>query len=241
MGRVVALAELSGQASGNVKRAPITSGETSHMSAEFVSIDPDGIWAEAAPTGSDCYLFALDDGATIVVNGQTHSLAAQTFATVEEGTRFRITNAGTSPARMVMVLAPPPNEGQNRALAGFKGGLAVAERGKTEVVAVPEQRKKRIYFVRGHGVPSGRGHAMIVVYDGQTNTPLHYHPNADSMFVLLDGAVEFTVNGEQIVVRPGQAAYFPTNDRHGLHTAPGHSGASFLEFHIPAGFQTVML
>src|SRR6266566_2492266 len=50
----------------------------------------------------------------------------------------------------------------------------------------------------------------------------------------LDGALEFTVNGEQAKVAPGQAAYFAMNDTHGLHVAPGHSGASFLEFHIPA-------
>ena len=62
---------------------------------------------------------------------------------------------------------------------------------------------------------------------------------AESMFVLLDGAVEFTVNGKQEVVQPGQAVYFGSNDIHALHTAPGHKGASFLEFHIPAGYTTV--
>jgi quercetin dioxygenase-like cupin family protein len=80
---------------------------------------------------------------------------------------------------------------------------------------------------------------MIVVYERETVTGMHMHPNAESMFVVLDGALQFTVNGEQGVVKPGQAAIFGTNDRHGLHTADGLPGASFLEFHIPAAYTTV--
>ena len=70
-------------------------------------------------------------------------------------------------------------------------------------------------------------------------TGLHHHPDAESMFVVLDGALRFTVNGEQVVVEPGQAAYFGMNDTHGLRVADGHDGASFLEFHIPAAYTTV--
>jgi hypothetical protein len=50
-----------------------------------------------------------------------------------------------------------------------------------------------------------------------------------------------TVNGEQVVVAPGQAAYFGINDIHGLRVADGHDGASFLELHIPAAFTAVKL
>ena len=105
---------------------------------------------------------------------------------------------------------------------------------------VPEQHKQRIYFCGHHGgAPTERGHAMIVVYDGETNTALHHHPDAESLFLMLDGACEFTVEGRPVVVGPGEATYFRSNDRHGLRTAPGHAGASFLEFHIPARYSTV--
>ena len=40
-------------------------------------------------------------------------------------------------------------------------------------------------------------------------------------------------------MKPGQAAIFGANDRHGLRTANGLSGASFLEFHIPAAYTTL--
>jgi quercetin dioxygenase-like cupin family protein len=48
---------------------------------------------------------------------------------------------------------------------------------------------------------------MIVVYDKDTVTGLHHHPNAESMFVMLEGALQFTVNGEPVVLTPGQAVY----------------------------------
>jgi quercetin dioxygenase-like cupin family protein len=99
--------------------------------------------------------------------------------------------------------------------------------------------KTRLYFVDDHVAQSQRGNAMIVVYDNQTVTGLHCYPNAESMFVVLDGALQFTVNGEQVVVKPGQAAIFGSNDRHGLRTADGLAGASFLEFHIPAAYTTL--
>ena len=80
---------------------------------------------------------------------------------------------------------------------------------------------------------------MIVVYDQETVTGMHMHPNAESLFVVLDGAIQFTVNGKSEVVKPGQAAIFGANDRHGLRAADGVTAASFLEFHIPAGYTTV--
>ncbi|MCC7345864.1 MAG: cupin domain-containing protein [Variibacter sp.] len=235
MGRVVTFSELPNAAAG-VARAPITQGETREMSAEHLRIAPGQRFSAQAPAGCDHYLFALEAGCAVAAAGERHALPAQTFVTLGEGVSFTVENAGSAPAQLVLVTAPPAG---GRQMPGFAGRIAVAERARTAIVPVPEDHKKRLYFVGGHGAKSERGHAMIVVYDGETNTPLHYHPDADSLFVLLDGAVEFTVNGAQVVVKPGQAAYFPTGDRHGLHTAPGYHGASFLEFHIPAKFSTV--
>jgi mannose-6-phosphate isomerase-like protein (cupin superfamily) len=238
MGQVVTFSELSGAAKGEgVSAAPITRGETTEMAAEYVRVEPGKRWSDTAPSGSDCYLFALSGEAALSAGSERHRLAAQTFATVEETVGFTVENDGRSPLDLVKVIAPPkPNS-----LGGFKEKLRVAERGKTPVLDVPEERKKRIIFVGHHAAQSERAHAMIVVYDGKTNTALHHHPNAESLFVLLDGAVEFTVNGKQEVLKPGQAVYFKANDIHSLHTADGHSGASFLEFHIPAAYSTVKI
>lgn len=237
MGRVVSFAELGADAAEGVSVASITQGDTGEFAAWHIRIEPGRQWTAAVPQGSDCYLFSTTGAGAIAAGGMRQALATQSFAVIEESAAFTVENDGAMALELIEVVAPPQANGS--ALAGFKGGIVVAERDKTPVVPIPDQHKKRIYFVGGHGAKSERGHAMIVVYDGQTHTPMHHHPNADSMFVLLDGAVRFTVNGEQVVVKPGQAAVFPSMDRHGLRTADGHEGASFLEFHIPGAFTTV--
>ena len=238
MGQVVTFSELSSAKTGNgVSVAPITRGDTTEMAAEFVRVEPGQRWSAKVPQGSDCYLFALKgDGIVAAGNGERR-LPQQSFATLQEGASLSVGNEGKASLEIVKVIAPPQQSGKK--LAGFTGGFKVAEREKTEVIEVPTERKKRIIFVGHHGAQSERAHAMIVVYAKETQTALHHHPNAESMFVLLDGAVEFTVNGKQQLLKPGQAVYFGANDVHGLHTAAGHDGASFLEFHIPAAYSTV--
>jgi mannose-6-phosphate isomerase-like protein (cupin superfamily) len=236
MGRVVTFAQLTPQKSDGVGTAPITRDDVREMSASYLRVEPGKSWRDRVPDGSDCYLFVLGGSGAITSDDARHAISRESFATIQEGHGFAVENNGTAPLEMVRVHAPP-NGG--RGLPGFHEKLRVAERRSTPIHDIPEEKKRRIYFV-GHGAAhSERGHAMIVIYAKDTVTRLHHHPNAESMFVPLDGALEFTVNGEQVKVAPGQAAYFAMNDTHGLHVASGHSGASFLEFHIPAAFTTV--
>jgi mannose-6-phosphate isomerase-like protein (cupin superfamily) len=237
MGRVVTFAQLKPQQSDGVGTAAITREDVREMSAAYVRVEGGKRWSDRVPAGSDCYLFVLAGNGALASGDLRHVISRESFATIGEGRSFTVENEAPAPIEMVRVLAPPAKGG--RGLPGFSDALRVAERRTTPVVDLPEEKKRRIYFV-GHGAAhSERGHAMIVVYAKDTVTRLHHHPNAESMFVPLDGALEFTVNGEQVKVAPGQAAYFAMNDTHGLHVAPGHSGASFLEFHIPAAFTTV--
>jgi mannose-6-phosphate isomerase-like protein (cupin superfamily) len=236
MGRVVTFAQLKPQKSDGAGTAAITRDDVREMSASYVCVEAGKNWTDRVPDGSDCYLFVVGGSGAIVMDGTRHTVSRESFATIEEGRSFAADNNGTDALEIVRVLAPPNG---SRDLRGFNGKLRVADRRTTPIHDIPEEKKRRIYFV-GHGAAaSERGHAMIVIYGKDTVTRLHHHPNAESMFVPLDGALEFTVNGEQVKVAPGQAAYFAMNDKHGLHVAPGHSGASFLEFHIPAAFTTV--
>jgi quercetin dioxygenase-like cupin family protein len=238
MGRIVTFGELSGEAiADGVSRAAITKGETVEMAAELIRIAPGKRWTSSVPRGSDCYLFMRDGNGTISAGADTHPFPAQAFATIQEGVELSVANDGAAPAEVVRVLAPPQPNG--RQLQGYRQTLSVAERQKRLIADIAAEKKKRIYFVGHHAAKSERGHAMIVVYEKTTVTDLHHHPNAESMFVVIDGALQFTINGAQAIVRPGQAAYFGINDRHGLHTADGCGGASFLEFHVPAAFTTV--
>ena len=237
MGKVVTFDKLPARPSGGASTATIVAaGEMKEMAAEFVRVAPGQKWFDTVPRGSDGYLFMLDGAGTISHGTSRQRLAAQSFATVQEGVAFAVENDGSTPANLVKVIAPPKPKD---ATPGFAGGIAVAERANTPVLDLPRDKKKRIYFAGPRAAKTERGHAMIVVYEKETVTGPHHHPNAESMFVILDGALQFTVNGEQVVVAPGQAAVFGLNDRHGLHVADGHSGASFLEFHIPAAYTTV--
>jgi mannose-6-phosphate isomerase-like protein (cupin superfamily) len=233
MGRIVTFGDLPyRETAAGVKRAPITGPEMKEMSAEAIKLGSGATLTESAPAGSDLYLFTLNGG--VVVNGQ--GVGQESFVTVQEGTAVTVANPDGAEATLIGVLAPPARSG--KALAGFSDGVKVAARATTKAHDVPEELKKRIYFVGKDAVRSERAHAMIVVYEKNTVTGLHMHPNAESMFVFLSGKTRFTVNGQDVVVGPGQATYFPTSDRHGLRVAEGDE-VSFLEFHVPAAYGTV--
>src|SRR5215468_12181247 len=238
MGRAVTFSDLrpSGNISG-VHSAAITQGETQEMAAEYIWIPSGQRWIATAPPETDCYLFMIDDTCAISVAGSRHRFPTQAFAVVEECIEFSVENDSSALASIIKVIAPPHSNG--RGTPGFTGKLAVTQRAAAPIVNLPDEKKKRIYFVDDNAIRSQRGHAMIVVYEKDTVTGLHHHPNAESMFVILEGALQFIVNGEPVVLTPGQAVYFSLNDEHGLRVADGASSASFLEFHIPAAYSTV--
>jgi mannose-6-phosphate isomerase-like protein (cupin superfamily) len=238
MGRVVTFAHLPmNEITAGIDSASITSGETQEMAAEYIRVAPGRRWTATAPRGSDCYWFMLDGTSAISAADHQYHFPTQAFAVVQEGIEFAVESKGGAPARIINVIAPPQPSG--RSTAGFTGKIAVVERAEAPMLDLPDEKKRRIYFVDDDAVKSQRGHAMIVLYEKDTVTGLHQHPNAESIFVMLEGALQFTVNGESVVLRPGQAVYFGLNDQHGLRVADGASSASFLEFHIPAAYSTV--
>lgn len=236
MGKVVTFASLHyKQAATGVNTAAITDGDGKEMQAEVIRLAPGAKLAATVPPGSDRYFFTITGDATIASSGGTHRMPVETFATLQEGTQFTLENSGKAEAELISVLAPPP--GKPNAHPGFKGGVAVAERAKQPVINIADAKKHRIHFVDKSEAASERAHAMIVMYDQETVTNLHMHPNAESMFVVLTGKVRFTVNGQEVVLERGQATHFPASDRHGLSVAEGN--VSFLEFHIPGAYTTV--
>ena len=238
MGRVVTFTNLRpNKIISGTHTAAITQGETQEMAAEYIRIPPGQQWIATAPPETDCYLFIVDGACAISAADNRHRFSTQTFAVVQEGIEFTVENDSSAPASIIKVVAPPQTNG--RGTPGFTGKLAVTRRAAAPIVNLPEEKKTRIYFVDDDAIRSQRGHAMIVVYEKDTVTGLHHHPNAESMFVILEGALQFIVNGEPVVLTPGQAVYFGLNDQHGLRVADGASSASFLEFHIPAAYSTV--
>jgi len=237
MAKVVTFAKLpKQQAAGGAHIAAITTNDTHEMAAGFIHILPGEHWTATVAAGADCYLFVLEGFGILTIDKLRYRLATHSFATIQEGKTYIVENDGSAPANLIRVMAPP----QPRAdVIGFTGGLAIAERDKTTVINLPKEKKKRIYFAGPYAARTHRGHAMIVVYEKDTVTLEHHHPNAESMFVILDGVLQFTINGESVRVAPGEAVVLNFNDRHAVRCADGHFGASFLEFHVPAVYATV--
>ena len=217
-----------------VNRVGITEGEGKHMAADVLKLDANAMHEAVVPAGSDQYLFTLAGEASLIVDGTRHALGAGRFGILQEGRRYALA-AGAAPAEVLSVLAPPAGSGTG--LPGFAGGVKVMSKDEQPVADIPEAKKQRVYFVTHETCGSQRAHGMIVNYVPDTETSLHAHPDAESLFVFLEGTTRVTINGKESRVTPGQATFFPAGDRHGLHGDTGRS--NFLEFHIPAGYTTV--
>ncbi len=196
------------------------------LAASVVKLAAGARHAAKVPRGSDQYLFVLDgapklDGAV---------LARDAWALLSEGRDYALEGAGW----VLSVQAPPPGAGAQR--PGFTGGLKLMRVADEPEIDIPAEKKRRIYLCNS-AIGSERAHAMIVRYTGETLTRLHHHPNAESLFVVLDGRVAFTVDGAPRVLGRGEAAFFPSNNPHGLKSADGES-LSFLEFHVPGAYET---
>lgn len=212
----------------------ITDGDIKHMQAEYIKLDANARLEGRVPAGSDQYFFILSGDCTAALKGKTgHPMKFGTFALVEESHDYVLTSE--VPCEVLSVIAPPP--GQQSTAAGFKGGIKIRSMHNEPVDHVPDKKKQRIYLVTKETADSERAHGMIVKYVPETETTLHMHPDADSLFVFLEGNTEVTVDGKKGVGSFGKAAFFPAGNKHDLHGTPGNS--YFIEFHIPQKYTTV--
>ncbi len=235
MGTVVSLDATEGRAvASGVSLAPLLDRDAREMHVALLGIAAGACYTAEVPAGSDQYLFGLSGEVRIEAAGRKAPIGRETFAILEEGRPFTLTGVD-APARLLSVVVPPAGAG--RSTPGFRDGLKVMAVAALPIVDLPEEKKRRTYLASTSTVGSERGHAMIVRYTGETVTRKHHHPNAESMFVMLEGYVRFLVNGKEETLGPGQAVHFPIDDRHGLRSADGKP-LSFLEFHVPGRFVT---
>ena len=237
MGTLVTFASLSySEPAKGVGRSPISGPDAKCMSAEAIRLAPGATFSERVPAGSDLYLYALTEAATLTGAGAAQALAQDTFAILEEGSEFTLANSGAESGRADLRgraaarkwRCPPGLPRRNvrdRAQRRTHCGYSRAKRSAASTLSTSPPTQ------------SGRAHAMIVEYQADTVTTMHQHPNADSMFVPLTGKVRFTFDGAEHVVGRGGATVFPAGNPHELCVAEGK--VSFLEFHIPAAFVTV--
>lgn len=190
------------------------------------------------PSSSDGYWFVLKGTGTIAENGgAAQALKPQVFAIAGQGGAVALANTGNDPLEFVHVVSPPP--GSTAEISGYAGPLKTVPAETVALAHEPENKKRRAFFVGPKAIPTGRAEGMIVHYERETVTNPHFHPDADSIFVILDGTLEFTNGRDVSTISPGQAVFINQGHRHGTRVTPGQEGAAFLEFHVPAKFQTI--
>lgn len=190
------------------------------------------------PPVSDRYIFVLDGHARLNGRDGQRDLEPRAFASLVSGAHYRLTGVDGGEALVLSVTAPPP--GTLDAPRGGSGGTFVAHPATLPVVEERESGKRRVYLAAEQTTGTRRAHGMIVTYRGDTVTRLHHHPDAESLFVFLDGRGVVLIGRQEVSVGPGQAVYYGCGDPHAVRSQDA-GGMSFLEFHIPAGYSVVVV
>jgi quercetin dioxygenase-like cupin family protein len=236
MGKLVSLAALTySEIAPGVRTAAISGAELKQMAARAFVLDPGTVLRQQIDEGSDCYLYVLTGNARLAAGTLSRALALDTFATIEETTTYTLTNTGDDIATIVSVATTPGAGGRDG--KGFRGGIALSTTADAPKVYTPADNKTRFYFVDERAAHSDRGHVTMTVYEKDTVTAVHSHPNADNLFILLTGRGRFHINGEEREAERGDVVYYPAGDLHGVRVSGGT--LSFVEFHAPARFNTL--
>lgn len=223
--------------SGSGVRRPLVATDGTTMQPTIWRLEPGAATGTKLSENSDGYWFVIHGAGTISENGKSQFLQANVFAIAQQGAEIEVRNTTDLPLELLHIVSPPPGSAAN--ISGYQGPLKLVPAESVVLVHEHENKKRRAHFVGPKAIPSGRADGMIVHYEGETVTPPHFHPDADSIFVILEGALEFTKGREVSTIRPGQAVFINQGHRHGTRVTPGFATASFLEFHVPAKFQTV--
>jgi len=121
MGKVVTFASLPYKdISGGVKTAPITGSDGKEMQADVIRLAPGAKLSDKVPQGSDRYLFTLRGETTVTGSGGVHRMSEESFATLQEGLQFTLSNSGAAEAEVISIIALP--QPKRTAIPGSKAG-----------------------------------------------------------------------------------------------------------------------
>jgi quercetin dioxygenase-like cupin family protein len=83
------------------------------------------------------------------------------------------------------------------------------------------------------------GHfTLIEVLENEGETPLHIHHREDETFLVLQGEIEFLVDGKRIKAGPGDTVFGPKGIPHGYTVRKGPARMLFLL--TPGGFEDLV-
>lgn len=112
---------------------------------------------------------------------------------------------------------------------------------KPKIVAVNEGRRLNVLgdnqLVRLTGADTGGAFTLVEQANPPgIGVPLHVHANEDELFHVLEGAMDFTVNGKTTRAEAGAVVFLPKNVPHAFVTVgPGLTRSTVTAF--PAGIE----
>ena len=108
----------------------------------------------------------------------------------------------------------------------------------TRAVVVPPGQGHRVgnveFLARSADTP--RFNLALITIQPQREGPgAHVHKSEDDAFLILEGALTFTVDGEDVVAGPGTFVLVPPGVEHGFANR-GDALVRMVNVHAPAGF-----
>ncbi len=115
----------------------------------------------------------------------------------------------------------------------------------------------RPFFTNIHGAPTrnmklgrGTGIKLInpemgcrkvdvhinVINDDSGPGEVHFHENADNVYIVLEGVLEVVVEGERHLLRKDDVGYIPAGVVHTAGSAGGHGPTRVIEIYAPGGY-----
>lgn len=78
----------------------------------------------------------------------------------------------------------------------------------------------------------------VITTPGVPGPPQHYHSKHHELFMVIEGEMEFIVNGKAVLVGAGSSIDIPANTLH-TFTIPESITCRFMNLHSPKGFKVL--
>lgn len=128
----------------------------------------------------------------------------------------------------------PGNETRATVNEGRPHNYYFSFKGKRRVFQ--EDGVQNVEVVLPNNVSEGRFNVITSDWNADFRVPSHYHHHHSETFYVLDGAVEWTVEGETHVLHKGDALYIPPNTVHSVRVVGGTSMKNMLIYE-PGGYE----
>lgn len=75
-----------------------------------------------------------------------------------------------------------------------------------------------------------------IINDDSGPGEVHFHENADNVYIVLEGVLEVVVEGERHLLRNDDVGYIPAGVVHTAGSAGGHGPTRVIEIYAPGGY-----